>query len=191
MPSQTIILVGLGNPGAQYNYTRHNVGFLAIDEIAKHYNAGSFSIKFKSQYTQLSLNKYKIILIKPLTYMNNSGIALIQILNFFKLDLRNVIVIHDDIDLQFLHLKYKISGGSGGHNGLKSIDQHCGINYGRLRIGVGRPEYKDEVSSYVLHKFNNNELDKLLQLLHQIALNINFLLDKSTNIFINKINNNK
>ena len=123
--------------------------------------------------------------------MNNSGIALAQAINFFKLPLHNVIVVHDDIDLRPLHLKYKVGGSCGGHNGLKSIDQHCGTNYARCRIGIGRPAYKDEVSSYVLHKFNKDELNKLPYLLYQIALNINLLLDKKPNMFLNKVNNSE
>lgn len=184
---KTILLVGLGNPGAEYASTRHNVGFMAIDNIAAYYNANRFSVKFKSQYSIVYLDNYKIILQKPLTYMNNSGVAVAQTLSFFKLSLDHLIVIHDDIDLQNLQIKYKTGGGAGGHNGLKSIDQHCGNNYHRLRIGIGRPSDKNFVSNYVLSNFTKIEILDLTNMLDLIAANLALLIKGHSASFFDKI----
>lgn len=184
---KTILLVGLGNPGAEYASTRHNVGFMAIDNIAAYYNANRFSVKFKSQYSIVYLDNYKIILQKPLTYMNNSGVAVAQTLSFFKLSLDHLIVIHDDIDLQNLQIKYKTGGGAGGHNGLKSIDQHCGNNYHRLRIGMGRPSDKNFVSNYVLSNFTKIEILDLTNMLDLIAANLALLIKGHSASFFDKI----
>lgn len=188
MSLKTILVVGLGNPGSEYLLTRHNIGFLVVDEFAKHHNLNSFYNKFKSFYTQATINGYKVILLKPLTYMNKSGLAVAEALKFFKLELSNLIVIHDDLELLPFKLKYKIGGGNAGHNGLKSIDQYCGADYARLRIGIGRPVNKENVASYVLHKFNKEEQNELPNLLYNISSNLSLLFTNNANEFFNNIN---
>lgn len=187
MPLKTILIAGLGNPGSEYLLTRHNIGFLAIDDIAKQNNIINFTNKFKSQYTQIKIDKYRVILLKPLTFMNKSGVAIAEALQFFKINLNNLIIIHDDLELLPFKIKYKVGGSSAGHNGLKSIDQYCGSNYARLRIGIGRPAHKEQVVSYVLHKFSKEELVELPYKLEKISTNLDLLLNKNINQFFNII----
>lgn len=151
-----IIIAGLGNPGKNYENTRHNVGFMIIEQIASHFEFPVFSSKFSSLISSKTVLGNKITLVKPQTFMNLSGSAIAKILNFYKLPLENLIVIHDDLDLNLARTKMKIGGGSAGHNGLKSIDQQLGNNYYRLRIGIGRPQTQD-VSNFVLSNFNTDE----------------------------------
>jgi len=148
------LIVGLGNPTQKYKFNRHNVGFLAIDYLVKEYNA-SFVKDFKGEL--FKSNDY--LFLKPSTYMNLSGESVVLVKNFYKIENEDIIVIHDDIDLKLGALKFKRGGSSGGHNGLKSIDKHIGNDYYRVRIGVGRPERKEDVVNYVLSDFSKNELE--------------------------------
>lgn len=177
--SQAVLIVGLGNPGLQYTLTRHNIGFLALDNIAKYHNFNDFSDngKFSAQLAQGLINDHKIILAKPTTYMNLSGTAIQKIKHYYKIDNNNIIVIHDDIDLNFLQIKIKIGGSHAGHNGLKSIDNIIGKEYWRLRIGVGRPiNNKIDVADYVLASFDKNEFIDMTYLLDKISSNFTYLL---------------
>ena len=149
------LIVGLGNPGKEYEKNRHNIGFLAVDYLIKEFNASKISSKFKGEL--FKTNDY--LFLKPLTFMNLSGESVRLVKDFYKIDNENIIVIHDDIDLNLGALKFKRGGGSGGHNGLKSIDKHIGNDYWRIRIGVGRPERKEEVVKYVLSNFSEEELN--------------------------------
>ncbi|MGB4191590.1 MAG: aminoacyl-tRNA hydrolase [Rickettsiales bacterium] len=184
---QHIILVGLGNPGLNYENTRHNIGFNLIDAIAEKFDFPSFSNKFASLVSsKLILNK-KITLLKPQTYMNLSGEAVAKVSSFYKIDLSNIIVIHDDIDLSFAKIKMKIAGGSGGHNGIKSIDQHLSSNYYRLRIGVGKPNSMRNVGDYVLDKFTKEE-EKIIEKISQLIIeHLDLVLDKNMALFMNKM----
>ncbi|MDX9813983.1 MAG: aminoacyl-tRNA hydrolase [Sulfurimonas sp.] len=150
-----MLLVGLGNPGAKYKNTRHNIGFMVVDEFVKKHNA----LKINSP-TNGELFKYKNhYLLKPLTFMNLSGEAIGSVKNYFKVE--DIIIIHDDLDLPFGSLRFKKGGGHGGHNGLKSADLHISSEYIRVRMGIGKPEHKSEVSSYVLSDFSLDEKQKL------------------------------
>ncbi|WP_419764225.1 MAG: aminoacyl-tRNA hydrolase [Arcobacter sp.] len=152
------LIVGLGNPGTKYENNRHNVGFLVIDEIAKNLTTSNIN---KSNFNADVLKSPNELLVKPTTYMNNSGQSVHAIKEYYKLSLDDIIVIHDDLDLPFGAVKFKIGGGHGGHNGLRSIDSHIGNMYIRIRIGIGKPESKEDVANYVLSDFSKEELNKL------------------------------
>jgi len=152
------LIAGLGNPGEKYKLTRHNVGFLVIDEMAK-------NLSFK---TNINNNNFKAqviktqdkLLVKPQTFMNSSGKSILSIADYYNIENKNIIIIHDDLDLAFGVVKFKFGGGNGGHNGLKSIDAHLGNDYLRVRIGIGKPINKD-VANYVLSDFSKEELNRL------------------------------
>jgi peptidyl-tRNA hydrolase, PTH1 family len=152
------LIVGLGNIGEKYQLTRHNVGFMVIDEITK--NLTTSNIQKSNFHSTLEKSAYDLYS-KPTTFMNNSGKAVQAIKEYYKLDMEDIIVIHDDIDLPFGTVKFKIGGGHGGHNGLRSIDAHIGKEYIRVRIGVGKPQDKADVANYVLNNFSKEELNKL------------------------------
>lgn len=152
------LIVGLGNIGEKYQLTRHNIGFLVIDEITKNLNTSNINkSNFKSDLFKSGYNLFS----KPKTYMNNSGEAVQAIKEYYKIDMGNIIVIHDDLDLPFGTVKFKIGGGHGGHNGLRSIDSHIGKDYIRVRIGIGKPQDRADVVNYVLSNFSKEELNKL------------------------------
>ena len=166
-----LVLVGLGNPESKYKLNRHNVGFMAIDSIVTRYKLAPYKIKFQSQLVTKKINDTPIIFSKPQTFMNLSGKSIGNILNFYKLKCENVIVIHDDLDLSLGIVKTKIGGGSGGHNGLKSLDSIIGKNYRRLRIGIGHPGDKSLVNNYVLGDFSKSENFIINTLIKNISLN--------------------
>lgn len=153
------LLVGLGNPGSGYRNNRHNIGFKVLENLEKLYNFPKFTKKFKSEYTKFSLNENVVCLLKPMTFMNNSGIAVKEIMEFYNIDIQNIYVIHDEIDLDCGQIKIKNGGGHNGHNGLKSIDQSIGKGYNRVRIGVSRPStlyeknINENISRWVLSDF--------------------------------------
>lgn len=153
------VVVGLGNPGREFKNTRHNIGFEVIDELAKRYNEELTKIKFKSLYTEARIGGQKILLMKPTTYMNNSGEALREVMDFYKLDPEDIFVIYDDIDLPTGQIRIRKKGSSGSHNGLRSIVKHLGSeNFPRLRIGIGRGDHRMALKDYVLGKFTEDEL---------------------------------
>ena len=166
-----LVLVGLGNPEAKYKLNRHNVGFMTIDSIVARYKLAPYKNKFQSQLVTKKINDIPIIFSKPQTFMNLSGKSIGNILNFYKLKCENVIVIHDDLDLSVGTVKTKIGGGSGGHNGLKSLDSIIGKNYRRLRIGIGHPGDKNLVNNYVLGDFSKSENVIINTLIKNITLN--------------------
>ena len=159
------LIVGLGNPGKKYELNRHNVGFLAVDYLINKFNASKVSSKFKGALYKAG----DYLFLKPSTFMNLSGESVALVKNFYKLDNKDIIVIHDDIDLKLGALRFKRGGSSGGHNGLKSIDKHIGNDYWRIRIGVGRPERKEEVVNYVLSDFSKEELECIKRNFENIA----------------------
>ncbi|WP_457563265.1 aminoacyl-tRNA hydrolase [Caminibacter pacificus] len=154
------LIVGLGNPGSKYEKNRHNIGFLAVDYLIKEFNASKLSSKFKGELYKSD----EYLFLKPTTYMNLSGESVRLVKDFYKIENDDIIVIHDDIDLKLGALRFKKGGGSGGHNGLKSLDANIGNDYWRVRIGVGRPERKEMVVSYVLSDFEDEELECLEKL---------------------------
>jgi PTH1 family peptidyl-tRNA hydrolase len=149
-----LLLVGLGNPGIQYEDTRHNIGFKVIDKLVNDF--GARDVSKNSFYGEL-FKFNQILFLKPSTFMNLSGKSLIAVKNFYKIELEDIIVVHDDIDLPFSALRFKQGGGHGGHNGLRSIDATIGKDYIRVRMGVGKPEHKSQVADYVLHNFSQDE----------------------------------
>lgn len=181
------IIAGLGNPGQDYAKTRHNVGFMAIDEIAKVHDFQNIQEKHSCLYSSGYIDEYKIILAKPLGYMNNSGVSLSKLVNFYKVPLQDVIVIHDDLDLEVGKVRIKVGGSDGGHNGLKSIDCHLGKDYIRIRVGIGHPGRKEMVNSYVLNNFAKSDQDLIELQLYRIASNFKLLLSNDKDLFLNKL----
>lgn len=147
------LFVGLGNPGGKYAGHRHNIGFMAIDEIASQNNFGPWKGKFQGSLSEGRLGSCRIILLKPETFMNLSGQSVGEAMRYYKLDPSDLVVLHDELDLAPGKVRTKTGGGHAGHNGLRSIHQHIGENYHRVRIGIGHPGHKDRVSGYVLHDF--------------------------------------
>jgi PTH1 family peptidyl-tRNA hydrolase len=176
-----MLIVGLGNPGADYEKTRHNIGFMVIDELIARHNASKLSSSslegelYKFQNSSVSLENH--FLLKPLTYMNLSGNSVAKVKNFYKIE--DVVVIHDDLDLPFGALRFKKGGGHGGHNGLKSIDSMIGKEYTRVRMGIGKPEHKGEVASYVLSGFHSDHAKCLDEFIDNAVRAVEFLLEHS------------
>lgn len=166
------LIVGLGNIGEKYQLTRHNVGFLVIDEMTKKLTTSNINkSNFKADVFKAGYNLFA----KPKTYMNLSGEAVHAIKEYYKIDNENIIVIHDDLDLPFGAVKFKIGGGHGGHNGLKSIDSYIGKEYTRVRIGIGKPLDKEDVANYVLSNFSKEELNQLEGIISHTILAIEAL----------------
>lgn len=181
------LLVGLGNPGAEYEQTRHNIGFMAVDAIAHRHNFSSPKLKYKSEIYDGIIEGEKVLIQKPLTYMNLSGTSVQEFSKFYKISLDDIIVFHDELDLAFGKIKIKQGGGNGGHNGIKSLDSHCGNAYHRVRLGIGHPGDKDKVSGYVLSKFSSNEMQHVESWVDHIAEAIPLLLSKDDNVFLTRL----
>ncbi|MDW3224882.1 MAG: aminoacyl-tRNA hydrolase [Paracoccaceae bacterium] len=147
------LIVGLGNPGAKYAKNRHNIGFMAVDRIADDHGFSAWKSKHQSSVTEGRIGSDRVVLLKPETFMNNSGQSVQAAMRFYKLEPADVVVLHDEIDLAPGKVKHKVGGGHAGHNGLRSIHTHIGPEYARVRLGVGHPGHKDRVPSYVLHDF--------------------------------------
>lgn len=156
-----VLIVGLGNPGNQYEFTRHNAGFIVIDQIAQHFGFPVFKQKGKALISSCDISGVRAVLLKPQTFMNLSGDAVLPVVSFFKISENDIAVIHDDLDLSFGDYRYKFGGGSGGHNGLKSIDSKISNKYWRIRVGIGRPENKSDVVDYVLGKFSKDDISRI------------------------------
>jgi len=152
------LIAGLGNPGDKYVNTRHNIGFLVIDEITKNIPTSNIN---NSNFKAIVLKSSNQILVKPQTYMNLSGEAILPIADYYDIPNENIIVIHDDLDLPFGAVKFKIGGSHGGHNGLKSIDANIDKDYIRVRVGIGKPTNKKDVANWVLSDFSKEELKQL------------------------------
>lgn len=152
-----LLWVGLGNPGAKYAGNRHNIGFLVIDAIGDDHNFSSEKSQFKGMVRSGLIGGKKVLLLKPMTFMNESGQSVQQAMQFYKIALENVTVFHDELDLEPGKFRVKLGGGIAGHNGLRSIRQHCGENFHRARLGIGHPGQKDKVHSYVLSDFAKAE----------------------------------
>jgi PTH1 family peptidyl-tRNA hydrolase len=152
------LVAGLGNPGREYAQTRHNIGFLALDALYDRYKGSAWSKKFRGEWAELqAFAPERVLLLKPLTYMNRSGESVGEMARFYKIPPMRILVLHDELDLPCGKLRVKRGGGHGGHNGLKSIDAAIGADYGRIRIGIGRPPARMEVTPYVLGAFGTEE----------------------------------
>ena len=167
--------VGLGNPGPQYALHRHNVGFMALDTIAEVHGFGPVQKKFQGWLQEGRIGGKKLLLLKPATFMNESGRAVGEALRFFKLDISALTVFHDELDLAPFKVKVRTGGGLAGHNGLRSIDQHLGPDFRRVRIGIGHPGHKDRVTGHVLGNYAKAEMDDLADMLGAIAAEADWL----------------
>ncbi|BCA57404.1 aminoacyl-tRNA hydrolase [Sphingomonas sp. HMP6] len=161
--------VGLGNPGAQYALNRHNVGFMAADTIADFHDFGSVKKAFQGWTQEGRIGGQKILLLKPATFMNESGRSVGEAMRFFKLEPDAVTVFYDELDLDPFRVKVKTGGGAAGHNGIRSIAQHIGEDFRRVRLGIGHPGHKDKVSPYVLGNYAKAEMDPLAELLGAVS----------------------
>ena len=161
--------VGLGNPGAQYALHRHNVGFMAVDAIAEVHGFAAPSKKFQGWLQEGRVGGEKVLLLKPATFMNDSGRSVGEAMRFYKLGTDALTVFHDELDLAPMKVKVKQGGGTAGHNGLRSIDQHLGPDFRRVRIGIGHPGHKDRVTGHVLGNYAKAEMDPLADLLGAVA----------------------
>ncbi len=177
------LFVGLGNPGSQYENTRHNIGFMVIDKLVDDCAINGLPARdiSKTSFQGKLYRSASSLFLKPTTFMNLSGKSLQTVKNFFKVELEDIIVIHDDIDLPFGAVRFKKGGGHGGHNGLRSIDSHITKEYLRVRIGVGKPEHKSQVSDYVLHDFSEDESKVLDQLIDHVAKACKVMLSEELN----------
>lgn len=182
-----LLFTGLGNPGAKYAENRHNVGFMAVDRIAQDHGFAPWRSKFNGQITEGRLGSTKVVLLKPATFMNNSGQSVGEALRFFKLDSTDLTVFHDEIDLAPGKIRCKAGGGHAGHNGLRSIHSHIGPAYDRVRIGVGHPGHKDRVPGYVLSDFAKAEQDWLDDMLRGISDGAPKLAEADTAGFLNAV----
>ena len=169
------IWAGLGNPGGQYALQRHNVGFMAADIIADAHGFSPWSKKFRSLIAEGRMGRHKVLLLKPQTFMNDSGDAVQQALRFYKLDMDALTVFHDELDLAPMKVKVKVGGGTAGHNGLRSIDASLGPDFRRVRIGIGHPGHKDKVTRHVLGNYAKAEIDPLSDVLAAIAAEARWL----------------
>ena len=185
-----LLLVGLGNPTPNSQNNRHNIGFKMVDAINQKFGLSKQKPKFKGLLTTGNIGKKKIYVIKPLTFMNNSGICIRELLEYFKIDVENVIVFHDDLDIEFGKIKAKIGGSSAGHNGIASIDKFIGKEYSRVRIGIGNPDNKLSISDYVLNDFNEEEKEHVQTITNNIIDSISILIDKKLDLFSSTVNNN-
>lgn len=184
------LIVGLGNPGKEYEHTRHNIGFDAVDVISHKYNIDINRVKFKGMYGEGNIEGEKVILLKPLTYMNLSGESVREIVNFYKIDSENIIVIYDDVDLEIGRLRIRVKGSSGGHNGIKSIIYQLGTEeFVRLRLGVGKAE-RDMVS-HVLGKFAKEDRDSIEKVLNSAVEATSTIINQSPEVAMNKFNSFK
>lgn len=181
--------VGLGNPGAQYALQRHNVGFMATDIIAETHSFPSWSKKFRSLIAEGRVGSDRILLLKPQTFMNDSGDAVQQALRFYKLGMDDLTVFHDELDLAPFRVKVKLGGGTAGHNGLRSIDSALGPDFRRVRIGIGHPGpgRKDLVTPHVLGNYRKAEMEPLSDLLAAIAAEAEWLADSEDARFMSEI----
>jgi len=167
--------VGLGNPGGQYALHRHNVGFMAVDTIAEVHGFSPPQKKFQGWLQEGRIGPEKILLLKPATFMNESGRAVGEALRFYKLTPADLTVFHDELDLAPMKVKVRTGGGLAGHNGLRSIDQHLGPDFRRVRIGIGHPGHKDRVTGHVLGNYAKSEMDALADMLGAIAAEAEWL----------------
>jgi PTH1 family peptidyl-tRNA hydrolase len=183
------LIVGLGNPGAEFARNRHNIGFMAVDAIARAHRFPPFRAKFNGLLSDSTVDGERVLLLKPHTYMNRSGDCVGQAVKFYKLAPEAVTVIYDELDLAPGKLRVKRGGGNGGHNGLRSIDPAIGTSYQRVRLGIGHPGHKDLVSDYVLGDFAKADADWLERLLDAIAGNAVLLARNDGNNFMNRVAN--
>ena len=185
-----LLFVGLGNPTPDSENNRHNIGFKLIDALNQKFGLSKQKPKFKGLLTTGNIEDKKVYAIKPLTFMNNSGICIRELIEYFKIDPEDVIVFHDDLDIEFGKIKAKFAGSSAGHNGIESIDKFIGKEYSRVRVGIGHPKQKKKVNNHVLEDFKEDEEDKIQEITESIVKLIPTLIDKKIDLFSSKVNQN-
>ena len=183
-----LLLVGLGNPSPDNSNNRHNIGFLVIDAINQKFSLSKQKPKFKGLLTTGKINEQKVFAIKPLTFMNNSGICIKELIDYFKINVNNVFVFHDDMDIDIGKVKVKFGGRNAGHNGIDSLDKNIGKNYSRVRIGIGRPKKDSTGTDHVLDNFSNDEKENVEEVTKNITESLSILINKDLELFSSKIN---
>ena len=183
-----LLLVGLGNPNQNRINNRHNVGFKVIDAINAEFKLSKQKPKFKGLLTTGNIDEKKIYAVKPLTFMNNSGICIKELVEYFRIDVSNIFVFHDDIDINLGKIKAKFGGSSAGHNGIESIDKNIGKNYSRIRIGIGHPDSKPGVIDHVLNDFMDDEREGMKIVTKNIIDSFSILIKKDLDLFSSKVN---
>ena len=183
-----LLLVGLGNPNLNSLNNRHNVGFLVINAINEKSKLSKQKPKFKGLLTTGKINEQKVYAIKPLTFMNNSGICIKELIEYFKIDVKDVFVFHDDMDIDIGKVKTKIGGSNAGHNGIDSIDKNIGKSYSRIRIGIGRPKKNSTGADHVLDNFSSDEKQNVEKVTKNIIESMSILINKDLDLFSSKIN---
>lgn len=186
------LIVGLGNPGPDYSRTRHNVGFMAIDEIISTFGFSHFQVKKRppGEFAKGQVDSSKLILLKPLSFMNECGRPVGEAMRYYGLDTRQIIVFHDEIDLVLGKVRVKSGGGHAGHNGIRDIEKHVGNGFFRVRLGVGRPDRKSSVSRHVLGNFSRSDRNIIEPMLKLVAEKIPLLLAQNTSDYMNEISKN-
>jgi peptidyl-tRNA hydrolase, PTH1 family len=185
--TQLQIWAGLGNPGASYAMHRHNVGFMAVDTIAETYRFSPWKPRFQGLFCEGRIGNTKILLLKPQTFMNESGRAIRAAVDFFKLDALAVTVLYDELDLDPFRVKVKNGGGAAGHNGIRSTIAHIGPDFRRVRLGIGHPGHKDAVTGYVLGNYGKAEADDLADMLGAVAAEAQWLAESNDVRFMSDV----
>tara|TARA_B100001248_G_scaffold180191_1_gene137046 strand:- start:98 stop:658 length:561 start_codon:yes stop_codon:yes gene_type:complete len=184
-----LLFVGLGNPTPDSENNRHNVGFKIIDSINKKFGLSKQKPKFKGLLTTGNIGTQKVYAIKPLTFMNNSGVCIRELIEYFKINAEDVIVFHDDLDIEFGKIKAKFGGSNAGHNGIASIDKFIGKDYSRVRIGIGKPKNGLDVADFVLQNFDEEETSGIEKISKDITESISILVEKKLDLFSSTVNN--
>ena len=183
-----LLFVGLGKPNPNNSNNRHNVGFLVIDAINEKFKLSKQKPKFKGLLTTGKINEQKVFAIKPLTFMNSSGICIKELVEYFKIDVKDIFVFHDDMDIDIGKVKVKFGGRNAGHNGIDSLDKNIGKNYSRVRIGIGRPKKDSTGTDHVLDNFSNDEKGNVEEVTKNITESLSILINKDLELFSSKIN---
>ena len=183
-----LLLVGLGNPNPNNTNNRHNVGFLVIDAINIKFKLSKQKPKFKGLLTTGQIDEQKVYAIKPLTFMNSSGICIKELIDYFKIESKDVFVFHDDMDIESGKVKVKFGGSNAGHNGIESIDKNIGQNYTRIRIGIGHSKINSPGADHVLDNFSHEETQSLEEITKNISESLSILIKKDLDLFSSKVN---
>ena len=183
-----LLLVGLGNPNPNNSNNRHNIGFSIIDAINTKFKLSKQKPKFKGLLTTGKIDEQKVYAIKPLTFMNSSGVCIKELIEYFKIEAKNVFVFHDDMDIDIGKVKVKFGGGNAGHNGIESLDKNIGKDYSRIRIGIGRPKNNSTGADHVLDNFSIDEKQSVEEVTKNITESLSILIKKDLDLFSSKVN---
>ena len=183
-----LLFVGLGNPSPDNLNNRHNVGFFVIDAINEKFKLSKQKPKFKGLLTTGKINEQKVFAIKPLTFMNNSGVCIKELIEYFKIDVKDVFVFHDDMDIDIGKVKVKFGGSNAGHNGIESIDKNIGKHYSRIRIGIGRPKNNSTAAEHVLNNLGGDEKQSVEEVNSSIINSLPILIKRDLDLFSSKVN---